>query len=236
MFTARSQIRDALSRLGRHLALADAGEYALLICGGSALNLAGLVDRPTRDVDVLGLVRGTEKALVVAELLPEEVSRAAQLVASDLSLPADWLNDSALAVHHVGLPAGILKRAHRWEFGPCLRVYVIGRQDQVALKLYAALDRQKGQRHFRDLDTIGATPTEMEFAVHWLLDRKTSPEFRKAIRKISETLGFRNLRAFAGSKSEPLAKITQPGRLFAARKKPAKRPSHRAASRRRVGS
>jgi hypothetical protein len=220
VFTARSQIQDALSRVGRHLALADAGEYALLICGGSALNLAGLVDRPTRDVDVLGLVRGTEEALVVAELLPEEVSRAAQLVAADLSLPADWLNDSALAVHQLGLPAGILQRAHPWRFGPCLTVYVIGRKDQVALKLYAALDRQKGQRHFRDLDTIEATPAEMEFAVHWLLDRKTSPEFRKAIRKIVETLGFRKFPAFRGPQSEPPAKITKPRRPSTARKIP----------------
>ena len=236
MFTAGSQIQDALSRLGQRLALVDAGEYALLICGGSALNLAGLVDRPTRDVDVLGLVRGTEKALVAAELLPEEVSRAAQFVAADLNLPADWLNDSALAVHRLGLPTGILNRAHRWEFGPCLTLYVIGRQDQVALKLYAALHRQNGQRHFRDLDAIEATQAEMEFAVHWLLDRKTSPEFRKAICKISEALGFRKLQAFSGSQSEPPAKITKPRRLSTARKIPGKRPSHRAVSRRRVGS
>ncbi len=203
MFTTRSQIQEALSRVGRRLALADAGEYALLICGGSALSLAGLVDRPTRDVDVLGLVRGTEEASLVAELLPEEVSRAAQWVAADLNLPGDWLNDSALAIHGLGLPAGIVKRAHQLEFGPCLAVYVIGRQDQVALKLYAALDRQKGRRHLQDLDTIAPTPAEMEFAVHWLLNRKTSPEFRRAIRKIAEALGFHSLPSFIGPESEP---------------------------------
>jgi hypothetical protein len=203
VFTTRSQIQEALSRVGRRLALADAGEYALLICGGSALSLAGLVDRPTRDVDVLGLVRGTGKALVVAELLPEEVLRAAQWVAADFNLPGDWLNDSAFAIHRLGLPAGILKRAHRHEFGPCLTVYVIGRHDQVALKLYAALDRRKGRRHVQDLDAIDPTPAEMEFAVHWLLDRETSPEFRRAIRRIAEALGFRKLPAFIGPESAP---------------------------------
>jgi len=198
VFTTRLQIQEALSRVGRRLALADAGDYALLICGGSALSLAGLLDRPTRDVDVLGLVKGTEKAAVVAELLPEGVSRAAQWVAADLNLPDDWLNDSALAIHRLGLPSGILKRARQHEFGPCLTVYVIGRQDQVALKLYAALDRQKGQRHFQDLETIDPTRAEMDFAVHWLLDRKTSSEFRQAIRKISVALGFRKLPSLIG--------------------------------------
>lgn len=61
MFTTKSQIEEALSRVGRRLALADAGEYALLICGGSALNLAGVVERPTRDVDVPGLVKVAEE-------------------------------------------------------------------------------------------------------------------------------------------------------------------------------
>lgn len=202
MFTTRSQIQEALSRAGRRLALADAGEYALLICGGSALSLAGLVDRPTRDVDVLGLVTRTKKVLGVTEILPEEVMRAARWVASDLNLPVDWLNDSAFAIHRLGLPVGILKRARLREFGPCLTVYVIGRQDQAALKLYAALDRQKGQRHLQDLDTLNPTPAEMKFAIRWLLNRETSPEFRRAILKITQALGFRKLSSFLGPKSE----------------------------------
>lgn len=225
MFTTRSQIKDALSRVGRRLALADAGEYALLICGGSALTLAGLAVRPTRDVDVLGLVIRTEKTLVLEEPLPEEITKAAQSVAVDLNLPADWLNDSALAIHRLGLPAGILERARQCQFGPCLTVYVIGRQDQVALKLYATLDRHKGQRHFRDLETIEATPAEMEFAVHWLLDRKTSPEFRKAIRKITDTLEFRRITAFTGPRPEPPNKTTNQRRPSTARKSPGKSSS-----------
>jgi len=37
---------------------------------------------------------------------------------------------------------------------------------------------------------------QMEFAVHWLLDRETSPQFREAVRTIAEALGFNKLRAF----------------------------------------
>jgi hypothetical protein len=194
MFNTKAQIQEALSRTGRHLALADAGEYALLICGGSALCLSGLRQRPTRDVDVLGMVKEKEVAVVVSEFLPEEILRAAELVAGDLGLPENWLNDAALEVQRLGLPSGILSRASRHEFGPCLTVFLIGRQDQVALKLYASIDRQKGRRHFEDLAAIKPTRKEMEFAIHWLLDRKTSAEFRAAISSVADALGFRKLK------------------------------------------
>ncbi len=94
------------------------------------------------------------------------------------------------------LPTGMLNRSEKREFGHCLTVHVISRQDQVALKLYAAIDRKKGQRHVKDLVAIKPTRREMEFAVHWLLDRKTSSDFVRAVRKISEALGFSELRAF----------------------------------------
>jgi len=179
--------------------LADADEHSLLVCGGSALNLSGLLDRPTRDVDVLGLVKGPKATLVVEELLPEEVRRAAETVASDLNLPSDWLNDAALEVHRMGLPVGILKRAERQMFGPCLTVYLISRQDQVALKLYAAIDREKGQRHLKDLVAIVPTLREMESAVDWLLNRPTSLQFREAVRRLAEGLGFPKLTAFGAA-------------------------------------
>lgn len=197
MFTDKQQIQEALSRTGRRLALVDAGEFALLVCGGSALNLADIIQRPTRDVDVLGLIQGTEPATVAAQQLPEEVTRAAEFVAMDLGLPSDWLNDAALDVQRLGLPPDILKRTHRLDFGPCLTVFCIGRQDQVSLKLYAAIDRVKGQRHLKDLEAIAPTKMEMEFAVHWLLDRETSPQFREAVRSIAEALGFNKLRVFS---------------------------------------
>jgi len=196
LFTGKQQIREALLRTGRRLALADAGEFALLVCGGSALNFAGIIQRPTRDVDVLGLVTNSEPATVAAEHLPEEVALAAEFVAMELGLPSDWLNDAARDVQRLGLPPDILKRTHRLDFGPCLTVFFIGRQDQVALKLYAAIDRTKGQRHLKDLEAMAPTQADMEFAVHWLLDRETSPQFREALRSIAEALSFNKLGAF----------------------------------------
>ena len=222
MFRSRAQIEEALTRTGRCLALADAGEHALLVCGGSALNLAGLLNRPTRDVDVLGLVKGVKAAYVVEELLPEEVTKAAERVAWDLNLPNDWLNDSALEVHRLGLPAGILRRANRREYGPCLTVYVIGRQDQVALKLYAAIDAKAGQRHFKDLAGIEPTLVELDSAVHWLLDRETSAPFRRAVSTICAALGFGKLPALAAADSRSVARVK--GRREAARQRPRRPP------------
>ncbi len=99
MFSTREQIEQALGRTGRRLALMDAGEYSVLICGGSALSLLGLISRPTRDVDVLGLVKGGESKFIAAETIPDDLNRAANIVAADLNLPSDWLNDAALEVH-----------------------------------------------------------------------------------------------------------------------------------------
>jgi hypothetical protein len=116
-------------------------------------------------------------------------------VARDLDLPSDWLNDAALEVQRLGLPLGLLKRAHRLDFGPCPDVFFIDRRDQVALKLYAAIDRTKGQRHFEDLEAIQPSKSEMEAAVRWLLDRATSVQFRAAVNSIAKALGFPELRA-----------------------------------------
>lgn len=214
MFNDRQQILEALTQTGRRLLQANADDHSLLICGGSALNLAGFVTRPTRDVDVLGLIKGDKANSVVNEILPDEVRRAAEIVAIDLNLPSDWLNDAALEVHRMGLPDGVLKRADKRTFGPCLTIYSISRQDQVALKLYAAIDPQKGQRHLKDLVAIRPTKSEMEFAVSWLLDRKTSAQFTQAVRSLSEGLGFRKLKALpiASAATSPQRREKKPSR------------------------
>ena len=117
MFTDKQQIKEALSRTGRRLALLDAGEFALLVCGGSALSLAGLLQRPTRDVDVLGLVKGAEPARVLAEPLPPAVMEAAEWVAQELELPNDWLNDAARTVQRLVCPRADLNRRTGWSLG-----------------------------------------------------------------------------------------------------------------------
>ena len=50
--TGSAAIEGALSRVGELLA-AQGREYAIVVLGGAALNLMGLVERGTRDVDIL---------------------------------------------------------------------------------------------------------------------------------------------------------------------------------------
>ena len=56
----------------------------IVVLGGAALNLLGVVDRPTRDVDVLALARGPRSRLVRPDPLPPLLVSAAQRVAQAL--------------------------------------------------------------------------------------------------------------------------------------------------------
>jgi hypothetical protein len=179
MFHSADDIRDALMRLGRKLALRDFGEYSLLVCGGSALNLLSLACRSTRDVDAL-LIEQDGQPLDNADF-PEELRAVAAEVAAELSLDVDWLNTAAAPLVAFGLPTGISKRAKKFEFGPCLTILAISRKDQIALKLYASLDAKKGKRHRDDLLHLNPTAAELKFAKHWLLDRPCSAAFRNAV-------------------------------------------------------
>lgn len=56
----------------------------ILLAGGSSLLLLGLIDRPTGDLDVIGLASGDR--FVKAESIPEPLAEAARDVAAALGL------------------------------------------------------------------------------------------------------------------------------------------------------
>jgi hypothetical protein len=212
MFQSAAEIRDALFRLGRKLALRDSEEYRLLVCGGSALNLLGNFSRATRDVDALAVVtrKGGRNNLEATPTLPVELQTAANEVAADLGLDPDWLNMAAAPLVAFGLPSRILQRAKLFQFGPCFTILSISRRDQIALKLYAALDRRNGHRHWEDLIRLKPTRLEIKFAVAWLLDRPTSPAFRRAVGDAISGLGFTQVRLTLRKKKS--RKLSKPNR------------------------
>jgi len=55
-FESPQQIDGSLQRLGSRLLYENADPIALVICGGSALNVLNVAQRTTRDVDVLAIV------------------------------------------------------------------------------------------------------------------------------------------------------------------------------------
>jgi hypothetical protein len=188
-FSSGKDALEALAALGAKLETHGERPVSLLICGGAALNISGLLTRATADIDVLG------KAGSAGELreMPDWLFAVADEVAAELSLESGWLNDAALSVTQMGLPQGILSRSEKRSFGSCLEIAIASRSDLIALKCFAALNEKAGKKHLGDLVDLNPTEEEVSFATDWLLDRPTSPEFRKVLRQLCEVLGHGDL-------------------------------------------
>jgi hypothetical protein len=179
-------LQAALSALGDLLA-ADGEEVRLVAVGGAALQLQGLVDRTTQDVDVIGRVRAEGDDVAHPEPLPEAVVRAAQAVARDLDLPTDWLNTEIAAQWRTGLPPGLSDDLTWRQFGGPLGGLVlglVGRRTLVALKLFAAVDRGPRSVHFQDLRALAPTRAELDAAAAWVRTQDESPVFADMVGQV----------------------------------------------------
>jgi hypothetical protein len=188
-FSTGEQALAALAALGHKLDERGTAPVSLLMCGGAALNISGLLTRLTADVDVLGAMHANGK---LGEM-PDWIYPLAAEVAEELGLERHWLNDAAASVTSMGLPSGILLRATRHDFGKRLQVAIISRLDLIALKCFAALNPGVGEKHLGDLVDLHPLSEEMSFACGWLLNRPTSPEFRAAVRQLCDVLGHSDL-------------------------------------------
>jgi hypothetical protein len=135
---ANSQETEAiLAALGEQLSAA--GErFELVVVGGSGLLALGMIERATRDVDLVALWEGD--GLLSARPLPPALVAARDLVARDFSLQPDWLNPGPTDLLDLGLPEGFLGRLERREYGPALTIHLASRFDQIHFKLYALVD------------------------------------------------------------------------------------------------
>lgn len=185
MFTGAGSIRGCLGKLGDLLEKREAPPVTVLICGGSALNLSGLLARTTADIDALGVAAGD----AVLDPLPDWLRECAGEVAREMGLEGEWFNDAAVALQAIGLPDGILQRSSRESFGRCLEIAVASRLDLIALKCFAAIDPKSGSKHLGDLVDLSPDADELAFAAKWLLDRPASPQFRKALAELCSVLG-----------------------------------------------
>ena len=176
------------------MALDGAPDVEVLCCGASALCVLGLLSRSTMDVDVLGVVV-RDRDLDPCEVFPMEMERAIAIAGLELGLSDDWFNGSASRLLERGVPAGTLERSlpHRRTFGPCLTVRFLDRRDQVALKLFAAMDPFDGIRHLKDLEEISPEEAEIFHALEWMEEWESSVAFRTKLNEIVTGLGFDNL-------------------------------------------
>jgi hypothetical protein len=83
-----TKLHEALETLGAVLESRQLSSR-ILVAGGSSLLLLGLIDRPTADLDVIGLA--SSDRYVKAETIPAPLAEAARDVGLALGLPENWL-------------------------------------------------------------------------------------------------------------------------------------------------
>lgn len=182
-----SDIEELLGALGSLLA-ADGLDFAIVVLGGAALNLLGLVARTTKDVDVLAIVEGSQDdpQLVPPDPLPDLLQRAANRVARDFSLPDDWINGTAGLQLKAGLPPGLVDRL-QWQRYGGLTVGLVDRYDLIFFKLYAAADDTgPWSVHYQDLVALNPTAGELASAEEWVRKQDVSEAFHQALGQVME--------------------------------------------------
>jgi hypothetical protein len=183
-----SSSASVFSALAEQLA-ARRERFDLVVIGGSALLALHLVDRTTRDVDLLAIRRGS--ALVRPDPLPDALLAAATQVADDFSLPRDWLNAGPSSLLDLGLPEGFEARLERRDYGPYLTIWFASRLDQIHFKLYALTDQGPG-KHEQDLRALDPTPGELLKAARWATTHDPSEGFRRELLEALAFLGVEN--------------------------------------------
>lgn len=179
---------ELLAALSEQLAVAGA-RFELVVVGGAGLLALGIIDRPTRDVDVLALRVGGE--LVKAEPLPSELVAARDRVSRDFGVLETWLNAGPSSLLDFGLPEGFVARLKTRAYGDALTVYFASRRDQIHFKLYAVIDQAPG-KHESDLRALNPTPDELVRAARWTRTHDPSPGFKYLLEQTLSRLGIRD--------------------------------------------
>jgi hypothetical protein len=183
----RLALEEALETLGAVLQSRGASSR-VLVAGGTSLLILGFIDRPTADVDILGLA--VEDRYVKAETIPELLAEAARDVGAALGLGGKWLNNGPASLFDFGLPAGFEQRVSVRTYGS-LEVHLPGRTDLIAFKLYAAVDQwgNRTNKHLADLTALEPTARELLEAARWTQTHDPSQGFRGELVKVLGALG-----------------------------------------------
>lgn len=151
-----------------------------VVIGGAALSLLGIIDRQTRDFDIL------------YPDIPLEVITAAREFAQHLRsqgevLSEDWLNNGPIQVAEL-LPDGWRERLQPIFVGVALSLTTLGRADLLKTKLFALCDRGTD---LSDCHALAPTSEELREVTPWLEERDAHPMWPEHVRNTLRDLGER---------------------------------------------
>src|SRR5688572_8140587 len=115
------RLDEELTKLGE--------KRTLVVCGGSALIVMNVIDRRTRDIDV------------IAPPIDDGLEKIAKALAKEFGLAENWLNDWPAPLAR-DLTKGWQSRTVAIFNGKALELRALGREDLLATKLYAFCDRE----------------------------------------------------------------------------------------------
>lgn len=156
--------------------------FEAIVIGGAALACLGIINRETKDCDVLD------------PKIPKEIERSAQEFRLELSnigqdLKEDWLNNGPESLKGL-LPRGWHSRIVPIYEGNALFLNTLGRDDLLKTKLFAYCDR--GQ-DLQDCVALNPTSDELSNAIEWVMKQDANPGWPDYVRlqftKLSKRLG-----------------------------------------------
>lgn len=109
-------VERALTALGEWLEQEGGEPLGVVILGGTALILHGIVERGTSDVDLLALADPVHRdhdaspTIRPPDPLPRRLRDGIRRIARDFQLPEDWMNVGPAAQWETGLPEGLVER------------------------------------------------------------------------------------------------------------------------------
>jgi hypothetical protein len=195
----RDAILRLLEELDQWMEFEDCPPTDWVVCGGAALGLLELQDRPTRDVDVLGCWDEAAMDVTGIETFPDEMVACIRRVVDNhtelAGMGQNWINLGPRALVQAGLPDGFADRLHVLRVGNRLTLHLPARRDLPALKLYAAADEHgpRQEIHFADLKNLAPTFDELDWAVDWLRTLRDFEEKRPFVKYVIERLGYEDL-------------------------------------------
>jgi hypothetical protein len=137
----------------------------LIVCGGGALLVLEIINRATRDLDIL------------LPMIDPLLNEAAERVAQKLKLAPHWLNNGPSSLVP-DLPSDWQSRLELIYRGKALVLKGLGRDEMLLTKIYAFCDREED---WQDLKKLKPTLTEIEQCHAWVLVRDASEYWPKRV-------------------------------------------------------